>query len=78
MWLVAGLLSSSFADIDVAGATWRKWVALYSALMDLTSPSQTGLGFTVFQSADSLLAVALGLAGGWFAQHLGYAFCALD
>lgn len=51
------------------------WVALYSALMGLTSPLQAGLDFTVFQSADALLAMAGGVAGGWLAQHLGYDFC---
>jgi len=51
------------------------WVALYSALMGLTSPLQSGLDFTVFQSADALLAVAGGVAGGWLSQHLGYSVC---
>lgn len=48
------------------------WVALYSALMGLASPLQAGVDFTLFQSADALLAVAGGMAGGWLAQHLGY------
>ena len=51
------------------------WVALYSALMNLTSPLQAGVDFTVFQSADALLAMAGGVAGGWLAEHLGYYFC---
>lgn len=51
------------------------WVALYSALMGLTSPLQSGVDFTLFQSADALLAVAGGMAGGWLAQHLGYHAC---
>jgi len=51
------------------------WVALYSALMGLTSPLQAGLDFTVFQSADALLGAAGGVAGGWLAQHLGYSVC---
>ncbi|MDO5103420.1 MAG: MFS transporter [Lautropia sp.] len=51
------------------------WVSLYSALMNLTSPLQAGLDFTVFQSADALLAMAGGVAGGWLASHLGYSFC---
>lgn len=51
------------------------WVALYSALMNLTSPLQAGVDFTVFQSADALLAMAGGVAGGWLAGHLGYSFC---
>lgn len=49
------------------------WVALYSALMGLASPLQSGVDFTLFQSADALLAVAGGVSGGWLAQHLGYA-----
>ncbi|MFJ5483619.1 MFS transporter [Pectobacterium actinidiae] len=51
------------------------WVALYSALMGLASPLQAGVDFTLFQSADALLAVAGGVAGGWVAQHLGYDVC---
>lgn len=51
------------------------WVALYSALMNLASPLQAGVDFTVFQSADALLAMAGGVAGGWLAGRLGYAFC---
>ncbi|RLM27167.1 hypothetical protein BIY26_06495 [Brenneria goodwinii] len=51
------------------------WVALYSALMGLASPLQAGLDFTLFQSADALLAIAGGVAGGWLSQHLGYGVC---
>lgn len=51
------------------------WVALYSALMGLASPLQSGVDFTLFQSADALLAVAGGVAGGWLSQHLGYEVC---
>ncbi len=51
------------------------WVALYSALMNLTSPLQAGMDFTMFQSADALLAMAGGVASGWLAGHLGYSFC---
>lgn len=51
------------------------WVALYSALMGLASPLQSGVDFTLFQSADALLAVAGGVSGGWLAQHLGYEVC---
>lgn len=51
------------------------WVALYSALMGLASPLQSGVDFTVFQSADALLAMAGGVAGGWLSQHLGYNVC---
>lgn len=51
------------------------WVALYSALMGLASPLQSGVDFTLFQSADALLATVAGMAGGWLAQHLGYDVC---
>lgn len=51
------------------------WVALYSALMSMTSPLQSGLDFTVFQSADALLAMVGGVIGGWLAGQLGYRFC---
>lgn len=51
------------------------WVALYSALMGLASPLQSGVDFTLFQSADALLAVSGGIAGGWLSQHLGYPVC---
>lgn len=51
------------------------WVALYSALMGLASPLQSGVDFTLFQSADALLAMAGGVSGGWLAQHLGYGAC---
>lgn len=51
------------------------WVALYSMLMGLTSPLQAGLDFTLFQSADALLAGVAGVTGGWVSQHIGYSFC---
>lgn len=51
------------------------WVALYSALMGMTSPLQAGVDFAIFQSADALLAVAGGIVGGWLSQHLGYHVC---
>lgn len=51
------------------------WVALYSALMNLTSPLQAGVDFTVFQSADALPVMAGGAACGWLAERLGYHFC---
>jgi MFS transporter (putative signal transducer) len=51
------------------------WVALYSALMDIASPLQAGVDFTLFQSADALLAAASGMAGGWLAGRWGYEAC---
>ncbi|MBE1236362.1 MFS transporter [Phaeovibrio sulfidiphilus] len=47
-------------------------VSLYSALMGLTSPRQAGVDFTVFQSADALVALLGGLLGGWLAGRWGY------
>lgn len=51
------------------------WVALYSALMEAASPLQPGVDFTLFQSADALIAAAGGLAAGWLAQRMGYGAC---
>ncbi|MET0267668.1 MAG: MFS transporter, partial [Duganella sp.] len=48
------------------------FVAVYSLLMDCTSPHQAGLDFTIFQCADALVAVLAGVAGGWLSQRLGY------
>lgn len=81
--LLALTLAAPVASLTVlailAGLTFAVlggvWVALYSALMNLTSPLQAGVDFTVFQSADALLAMAGGVAGGWLAECLGYQFC---
>lgn len=81
--LLALTLTAPAASLTVltilAGLTFAVlscvWVALYSALMNLTSPLQAGVDFTVFQSADALLAMAGGVAGGWLTEHLGYHFC---
>ena len=51
------------------------WVALYSALMEAASPLQPGVDFTLFQSADALIAAAGDLAAGWLAQRMGYGAC---
>jgi len=51
------------------------WVALYAALMGMTSPLQAGLDFTLFQSADALLAMAGGISGGYLAGQFGYFAC---
>lgn len=51
------------------------WVALYSALMSMTSPLQPGVDFALYQSADALLAMFSGVLGGILAQHLGYESC---
>ncbi|WP_287804272.1 MFS transporter [Diaphorobacter sp.] len=67
--VLMGLVGLMFAAMGLV------WVALYSALMEQTSPLQSGVDFTLFQSADALLAVAGGVGGGWLAQHLGYGAC---
>ncbi|WP_051303392.1 MFS transporter [Comamonas composti] len=51
------------------------FVAIYSALMGLASPSQPGVDFALFQCADALMAMLGGMAGGWLAQHSGYGAC---
>lgn len=51
------------------------FVAIYSALMGLASPSQPGVDFALFQCADALVAMVGGVAGGWLAQHFGYGVC---
>jgi len=83
--LVLFALTLAATSASLATLTWMLglmfavlgcvWVALYSALMHLTSPLQAGLDFTVFQSADALLAAAGGVAAGVLAQHLGYPVC---
>lgn len=51
------------------------WVGLYSSLMNIVSPSQAGVDFTIFQSTDAALAIAAGIIGGWLSQYLGYVTC---
>jgi len=43
--------------------------------MALSSPRQAGVGFTLFQCADALTAMAGGVLGGWLADSAGYAQC---
>lgn len=74
---------SAFASVDVLAALVALffaaagclWVALYAALMEAASPLQPGVDFTLFQSADALLAATGGMAGGWLAQQAGYGAC---
>ncbi|MGO1501574.1 MAG: MFS transporter [Marinobacter sp.] len=51
------------------------FVVIYSALMQLTSPAQPGVDFTLFQCADAAIAMTGGVAGGFLAQHFGYLVC---
>lgn len=51
------------------------FVVIYSALMQLTSPSQSGVDFTLFQCSDALIAMIGGVLGGVLAQHFGYPVC---
>ena len=62
---LTGLMGLFFAS---AGCLW---VALYAVLMQAASPLQPGVDFSLFQSADALVAVA----GGWLAQRGGYGLC---
>lgn len=65
IWLV-GLLFAAMAC---------GFVAIYSALMGLASPSQPGVDFALFQCADACMAMLGGVAGGWLAQRWGYGMC---
>ncbi|MBC8719657.1 MFS transporter [Ochrobactrum sp. Marseille-Q0166] len=49
------------------------FVAIYSRLMGLVSPSQPGVDFTLFQSASAVAAALFGTAGGILAHQAGYA-----
>lgn len=51
------------------------FVVIYSALMQLTSPAQPGVDFTLFQCTDAAIAMIGGVAGGLLAQHFGYLVC---
>ena len=62
---LTGLMGLFFAS---AGCLW---VALYAVLMQAASPLQPGVDFSLFRSADALVAVA----GGWLAQRGGYDLC---
>jgi MFS transporter (putative signal transducer) len=68
-WALIALVGLMF------GAMACAWVALYSVLMGIASPQQAGVDFTLFQSADALLAAASGVAGGWLAGQWGYEAC---
>lgn len=48
------------------------YVALYSLLMNLSSPLQAGVDFTLFQCADALLAAIAGFGGSMLAHRFGY------
>lgn len=61
--------------VGKAFAVGAIFVALYTAMMGWSSPLQAGVDFTLFQSADAMMAAIAGLAGGVIAQHLGYPVC---
>lgn len=48
------------------------FVTLYSRLMELVSPNQPGVDFTIFQCASAMIAAACGLGGGTLAGMAGY------
>lgn len=65
------LLTSLFV---VEGAMMAAgFVVSYARLMDLTSPSQPGVDFTLFQCASAIVAAVAGMAGGVIAARFGYA-----
>ncbi len=66
------LASLGLAKTALMAATF---VALYSLLMGLSSLKQAGVDFTLFQSADALIAAFAGFSGASVAQELGYAMC---
>lgn len=66
--LIALLLAKAFL-------TGAAFVALYTAMMNWSSPRQAGVDFTLFQCADAAMAAMAGLGGGVLAQHLGYTAC---
>jgi MFS transporter (putative signal transducer) len=51
------------------------FVASYTLLMHCAAGTQAGVDFTLFQCVDALVAVVLGMAGGWLAQQAGYTAC---
>jgi len=51
------------------------FVTIYSAFMQLSSPRQAGVDFTLFQCADALIAMSGGMFGAWLADVAGYATC---
>lgn len=77
VWSAAGALRPGL--IVLVGLLFASmaggFVAIYAALMGLASPSQPGVDFALFESADALMAMAGGVAGGWLAQHGGYTAC---
>jgi MFS transporter (putative signal transducer) len=68
-WLLGAFL------VGKAFAVGAIFVALYTAMMGWSSPLQAGVDFTLFQSADAMMAAIAGVAGGVIAQHLGYPAC---
>lgn len=84
LFLAAFIPALSFASathflIAVCGMTFAAmaagFVVIYSALMRLTSPTQSGVDFTLFQCADALIAMIGGITGGFLAGQLGYLGC---
>jgi len=69
VWLLLALV------LGKGGAMACGFVALYSKLMGLSSPRQTGVDFTLFQCADAGIAMAMGYGSGLLAQQFGYGVC---
>jgi len=83
--LVLGLLALGTQNLPLRGTVMlvgllfgvmaAGFVTIYSTLMGLTSPSQPGVDFALFQCTEALIATAGGIFGGWMAQHFGYVAC---
>jgi len=48
------------------------YVTIFSVFMEISSPKQAGLDFTLFQCADALSAIICGILGGFIAEFFGY------
>lgn len=55
-----------------AAASAAAFVALYTLMMECTSPLQAGVDFTLLQCMDSAVALCAGVLSGVLVQQLGY------
>ncbi|MBX2809610.1 MAG: MFS transporter [Cellvibrionaceae bacterium] len=49
-----------------------KFVVIYTLMMNRAKGSQSGVDFTLFQSADMAIAIIAALLGGWLIAQFGY------
>lgn len=59
-------------QILLAAGVAMSFVVLYAAMMNWCSPLQVATDFALLQSADAVLAIVAGMAGGLLGQHFGY------